>query len=126
MDLGFVGAKRIGISFVCTADDCNTRISKTVGRRSYETGTVIIQCPGCYKHHVIADNKGMYSDLTGGSINIEQIAKAKGQKVTRVDDSVFNLESLFCKFTARSFLYVCLMSVTITPFLTKLPLSSFI
>lgn len=93
-DFGFVGAERIGISFVCTADDCNTRISKTVRRHSYEKGTVVIQCPECAKHHVIADNTGMYSDLTGGKANIEEIARAKGESVTRVDDKVFNLETI--------------------------------
>lgn len=97
-DLGFVGADRIGISFVCTADNCNTRVSKSVRRLSYEKGTVIIRCPTCLKHHVIADNKNMYSQLTGGNVNIEQIARAKGETVTRVDDTVFNLEDMFGTF----------------------------
>lgn len=97
-ELGFVGAERIGISFVCTAENCNTRIAKSVRRRSYEKGTVIIQCPTCKKHHVVADNFGMYSSLTNGRVNIEEIAKAQGQSVTRVDDSVFKLENVFGKF----------------------------
>lgn len=93
-DLGFVGAERIGISFICTAENCNTRIVKSVRRSSYEKGTVVIQCPSCTKYHVIADNTGMYSSLTGGKANIEEIAKAKGQSVTRVDNTVFNLENV--------------------------------
>lgn len=59
----------------------------------------MIQCPTCKTHHVIADNTGMYSDLTGGKANIEEIAKAKGQNVTRVDDSVFNLEDILGEFS---------------------------
>lgn len=91
-NLGFVGNDHIGISFVCTADDCNTRIAKSVRRLSYEKGTVVIQCPKCEKHHVVADNFGMYSDLTDGKVNIEQIAKAKGESVTRIDDSSLKLD----------------------------------
>lgn len=88
-NLGFVGNDRIGISFVCTYEECGTRVSKSVGRLSYNKGTVVIQCPGCKKHHVIADNTGMYSDLTDGKVNIEEIAKAKGESVTRVDNDIF-------------------------------------
>lgn len=93
-DLGFVGADRIGISFICTAENCNTRVVKSVRRRSYEKGTIVIQCPSCMKYHVVADNTGMYSSLTSGKINIEEIAKAKGQSVTRVDNTIFNLENV--------------------------------
>lgn len=100
-DLGFVGNDRIGISFVCTANDCNTRVVKSCRRQSYEHGTVIMQCPKCEKFHVIADHKNMYSQLTGGKVNIEQIARAKGQSVTRVNNEAFQLEDLLANFSAE-------------------------
>lgn len=84
-----MGAERLGISFICTVNDCNTRIAKTIRRKSYMEGTVIIQCPKCKTNHVIADNKGMYRELTEGKRNIEEIVKAKGQSITRVDDDTF-------------------------------------
>lgn len=103
-DLGFVGAEQLGISFVCDANACGTRIVKTIKRQSYERGTVVIQCPTCEKHHVIADNLGMYSQLTGGRRNIEEIAASQGQKVTRVDNSVFDLEKPLGEFFLFSLL----------------------
>lgn len=48
-----------------------------------------MQCPKCEQYHVIADHKNMYSQLTGGKVNIEEIARAKGQTVTRVDSDTF-------------------------------------
>lgn len=96
--IGFVGAEKIGIAFTCNADGCNNRITKSIKRRSYEKGTVLIQCPKCQKHHVIADNTGMYAQLTGGKRNVEEMAKEKGENVTRVNTSVFDLEKLVCKY----------------------------
>lgn len=98
-NLGFVGSDHIGISFVCTANDCNTRIVKSCRRHSYEKGTVVMQCPKCEKYHIISDHKNMYYQLTEGKVNIEEIAQAKGQKVTRVDNTTFKLEDLFGLFT---------------------------
>lgn len=95
--VAFVGAETLGISFVCNSNDCNTRITKQIKRRSYEKGTVLIQCPTCQKHHIIADNMGMYQSITGGRKNVEQLAEDAGQKVTRVDPTTFGLEKLICK-----------------------------
>lgn len=95
--LGSVGADKIGVVFTCTADNCGQRIVKSVRRRSYESGTVVITCPKCGKIHIVADNLGMYSSITGGKKNIEEIAKAKGQSVTRVDEKSFKLEELMLK-----------------------------
>lgn len=88
----------IGISFTCDANDCGNRIVKSVKRKTYETGTLLIQCSRCLKHHVMADHYGLYKDITGGAKNIEQIAKSIGQDVTRVDTSTFELEKLIGKF----------------------------
>lgn len=87
--MAFVGAETIGISFTCDASGCGERITKSVRRRSYEKGTVLIQCPQCQKHHIIADNYGLYREMTGGRKNIEEIAKASGASCTRVGGDTF-------------------------------------
>jgi hypothetical protein len=79
--MGFVGPDHLGISFTCGV--CDTRITKSVKRKSYETGVVLIKCPGCEKHHVIADNLGYYQGVTKGMKNIEELAAEKGEAVTR-------------------------------------------
>jgi hypothetical protein len=61
--MGFVGGKELGIAFTCGV--CETRVAKRVMRQSYEKGVCLVQCPGCDKYHVIADNLGYYSCVRG-------------------------------------------------------------
>lgn len=48
-EVGFVGADHLGISFTCGV--CETRVAKSIRRKSYEEGVCLVQCPGCKKHH---------------------------------------------------------------------------
>jgi hypothetical protein len=74
------GAK-LAIIFTCTV--CETRASKVFHKSSYEKGLVIVTCPGCSNHHLIADHLGWFAD-PGEPRTIEEIMAEKGADVKRI------------------------------------------
>lgn len=71
-------------AFTCSV--CETRSVKRFTKHSYTKGIVIVECPGCFNKHLLADNLGWFDDE---NTNIEQVLRAKGEEFVRVGGLVY-------------------------------------
>lgn len=73
--------------FKCLQSDENRRSFKTISKKSYSEGVVLVKCK-CEKLHLIADNLGWFGDEP----NIEEIMKNKNEEITKLTiDQKFTL-----------------------------------
>ena len=54
--------------------------TRTISKRSYEEGVVLVRCGCCNRPHLIADNLGWFGDIE----NIEGILAERGEDVQRI------------------------------------------
>ncbi|KAJ7249500.1 DNL zinc finger-domain-containing protein [Mycena haematopus] len=76
---------KLSMTFTCTANDCGERSTHEFSRQAYESGIVLVQCPGCHNRHLIADHIGWFKESTeeGKLRTVEDLLRARGEKVTR-------------------------------------------
>ncbi|KAJ7066805.1 DNL zinc finger-domain-containing protein, partial [Mycena belliarum] len=76
---------KLSMTFTCTADECGVRSTHEFSWQAYQTGLVLVQCPGCLNRHLIADHLGWFKEITeeGKLCTIEDLLAARGEKVTR-------------------------------------------
>ena len=43
---------RLSLTFTCTVPDCGTRSTHQFSKRSYTSGIVLVECPGCKNRYV--------------------------------------------------------------------------
>ena len=64
--------------FVYTCKVCGNRSERKISKQAYHHGVVLVQCPGCEKHHLVADNLKWFED---SPVNIQSLMQRQGESV---------------------------------------------
>jgi protein import protein ZIM17 len=77
-------AKTLAIIYTCKV--CNTRSAKQFTEQAYKHGVVLVKCPGCQNHHLIADRLGWFEDrgVDGKGWDVEKLLTEVGENVKAV------------------------------------------
>ena len=78
-----IGQIKPTMSIIFTCNVCQTRQAKTMSRKSYEKGVVLIRCDGCENLHLVADNLGWFRDQ---KTNVVDILREKEEEVRTLSD----------------------------------------
>ncbi len=84
--------KTLAIIYTCKV--CNTRSAKQFTEQAYKHGVVLVKCPGCQNHHLIADRLGWFEDRgeDGKGWDVEKLLAEVGENVKAVSgDDVLEL-----------------------------------
>jgi protein import protein ZIM17 len=75
--------RTLAIVFTCAV--CDTRSAKQFTEHAYRHGVVMVQCPGCRNHHLIADRLGWFDDGDGEKDwDVEKAMARAGENVRAV------------------------------------------
>ncbi|KAL2642303.1 hypothetical protein R1flu_009890 [Riccia fluitans] len=85
VESAYVSSPRHDLAMLFTCTVCETRSAKTMSRASYETGVVIVRCPGCKNLHLIADRYGWFGEKGG----VEDFLAEKGIDVRTGSDASY-------------------------------------
>ena len=91
---GTTNTKGKTLAIIYTCKVCNTRSAKQFTEQAYKHGVVLVKCPGCQNHHLIADRLGWFEDRgeDGKGWDVEKLLAEVGENVKAVSgDDVLEL-----------------------------------
>lgn len=67
--------------FAYTCAPCGERQTRSLSKRAYHHGVVVLRCQGCERLHLVADNLGWFGE---GTTSAEALAERAGEQPLRL------------------------------------------